>query len=108
MDFSTNYVNFIRKIYSLEKSESNHLALMELLSLFEFSELQGYNTDLTYDTMSTLAGFYPKIMDELAHYSKFRREKCFKNAGTLNKMAEKMVDVLWLYGKKAGNHAKPA
>ena len=108
MDFSTNYVNFIRKIYSLEKSESNHLALMELLSLFEFSELQGYNTDLTYDTMSTLAGFYPKIMDELAHYSKFRRERCFKNAGTLNKMAEKMVDVLWLYGKKAGNHAKPA
>ena len=108
MDFSTNYVNFIRKIYSLEKSESNHLALMELLSLFEFSELQGYNTDLTYDTMSTLTGFYPEIMDELAHYSKFRREKCFKNAGTLNKMAEKMVDVLWLYGKKAGNHAKPA
>lgn len=108
MDFSTNYVNFIRKIYSLEKSESNHLALMELFSLFEFSEMQGYNTNLTYDTVSTLAGFYPEIMDELAHYSKFRREKCFKNAATLNKMAEKMVDVLWLYGKKAGNHAKPA
>ncbi len=108
MDFSTNYVNFIRKIYSLEKSESNHLALMELFSLFEFSEMQGFNTDLSYDTMSTLAGFYPEIMDELAHYSKLRREKCFKNAATLNKMAEKMVDVLWFYGKKAGNHAKPA
>ena len=108
MDFSTNYVNFIRKIYSLEKSESNHLALMELFSLFEFSEMQGFNTDLSYDTMSTLAGFYPEIMDELAHYSKLRREKCFKNAATLNKMAETMVDELWLYGKKAGNHAKPA
>ena len=60
MDNNTNYVNFIRKIYSLEKSESNHLALMEMLSIFEYSEMQGFNTDLSYDTMMALVGFYPK------------------------------------------------
>ena len=108
MDNNTNYVNFIRKIYSLEKSESNHLALMEMLSIFEFSEMQGFNTDLSYDTMMALVGFYPKVMDEIANYSKRRRERWFKNADTINRLAAKMIDVLRLYGKRAKNHAKPA
>ena len=106
MDNNANYVNFIRKIYSMEKSESNHMALMEMFRVFEAAEKSGFNTDLSYDTLTAIAGFYPEVMDELAKYPQAKREKMFESAEALNYMAAGMFDKLHLYGKRAGNHAK--
>ena len=106
MDRNINYLKFITKIYSQEKSESNHLALMEMFRIFDISEKFGFVTDFSYDTMTALTGFYPEVMDQLAKYNKSKREKMFESVDCLNRLGARMFDVLGLYGKKAGNHAK--